>query len=341
LKGQKKQLVIPVFIPHQGCPHQCLFCNQRSITGIQEGSEEIGERITATIDEWLWRSQKNYARIEVAFYGGSFTCIPVEKQRKMLGVVQPYLGMGKVDSIRLSTRPDCVDPAICEHLSSYGVTTVELGVQSLDDTILHRSERGHNAQDCSSAVEALKEVGIEVGIQLMPGLPGETTLTFLRTIKKTITLQPSLVRLYPVLVVKGSGLEEQFAQGVFQPLSLNKAIALTGKAKELFDKFGIRVIRMGLQPSQSLEDELLAGPYHPSFGELVMSRFWFKRVRRMLSEVPEGFKVEVHISHKDVSAFVGMGKRNYKRLAELELLDKMILVTEKNMERGSLYHVIC
>ncbi len=333
-------LIIPIFISHQGCPHRCLFCNQNSITGITVPNEGEMPPIEATIEEWLARSRR-HQNVQVAFYGGSFTCLSHDRQNRMLAAVQPYLETGRVNGIRLSTRPDCVESDICTNLKEYGVVLVELGVQSLDDMVLQEASRGHSANDCRRAVSLLKESGLEVGVQLMPGLPGEDTRSFLRTVRDAVRLKPALVRLYPVLVIAHSGLAELYAKGEYRPLSLNKAIALTGKAKEIFDNAGIRVIRMGLQPSESLERELMAGPYHPAFGELVRSRAWFTRVRRLLASFAEEKRVEIHICERDISAFVGPRKMNLKRLERLGLLKKMTLIPEKELERGTLYDVVC
>ncbi len=333
-------LVIPIFIPHQGCPHRCLFCNQISITGIGSDREYELPQIASTIEQWLSRSRRQQTT-HVAFYGGSFTCLPWDRQERMLAVVQPFIEEGKVDGIRLSTRPDCVDPTICKNLRQNRVVMVELGVQSLDNAVLVKSQRGHTANDCRQAVSHLKKAGLAVGIQLMPGLPGESSRSFFRTVRETIALGPSLVRLYPALVVANSGLAEMYAAGEYVPLSLNRAIALTCKAKKMFDTAGIKVIRMGLQPSESLEKELLAGPYHPAFGELVNARAWFKRVRRLMSGYPMEKNVEIHISDRDLSAFVGPRKVNLRRLEHLGLFQKMTIVTEKDMERGTLKDVVC
>lgn len=301
---------------------------------------KIAARIDTTIGEWLQRSSHNYTSVEVAFYGGSFTCLPLDRQRLMLEAVADYITRGEVQSIRLSTRPDCLDGKICEFLKEHGVRLVELGVQSFDDRVLQRSQRGHSSDDCHHGVSLIKKAGMDVGIQLMVGLPGETTRTFFQSVRETIRLNPKQVRLYPVLVVEGSGLAEYYQRGAYHPLSLNKAVVMTARAKELFEGLNIAVVRMGLQPSKSLEDGLLAGPYHPAFGELVNSRNWLKRVRKLLVGVKGDKRVEIHISKKDVSAFMGLKKKNYTRLEELGLLQRMTLVPENEMKRGSMYHVI-
>ncbi|MBW1636317.1 MAG: radical SAM protein [Deltaproteobacteria bacterium] len=328
-------LVIPIFIPHRGCPHQCLFCNQRSITGHDQSDLSVKEEITQTVEEWLGRSGEQ-REVQVAFYGGSFTCLARQEQVDMLSSVQPFIDSGRVGSIRLSTRPDCVDPEICSLLREFGVTTVELGVQSLDDDVLERSRRGHTTRQSRNALKMLQGAGMEAGVQLMVGLPFETTVSFLRGIDEVVRLKPDFIRLYPVLVVKNSGLEDLYNRGLFQPLSLEKAVALTAKGYKRFELEGIPVIRMGLQPSEDLEKSIIAGPYHPAFGELVKSRIWLGRIRRTLAALLPGQKAQICVSHRDLSAVIGMKKQNIRRLTELGFGDRFTLVADKCMERGNI-----
>jgi histone acetyltransferase (RNA polymerase elongator complex component) len=333
-----KSLVIPVFIPHRGCPHLCLFCNQNSITGQTAGAEDIAGEIQRTIATWLARSRRGQ-EVQVAFYGGSFTCLDKEEQERMLLAVQPFLRRGEVQRIRLSTRPDCLDAAGCAFLREMGVGIVELGVQSLDDAVLRLSRRGHSAKDCLRAVALLKDAGIEVGIQLMPGLPGESCRSFFRGVAAVVDLAPAFVRLYPALVVNHSGLAEMYRKGDYTPLSLNRAVALTRKAREMFVRAGIRVVRIGLQPSASLEKELLAGPYHPAFGELVAARDWFVRMRSLLQASPAQ-QVRVRISDRDLSAFLGPKRMNIRRLTQLGLAGRLHIETDKAMPRGTFTYVV-
>ncbi len=295
--------------------------------------------IDATITSWLARAKPG-RRVQVAFYGGSFTCLPLDQQERMLGAVRPYLAHGDVHGLRLSTRPDCLDAEICTFLQEMGVETVELGVQSLDNAVLEKARRGHTALDCRRAVSLLQKAGIEVGIQLMPGLPGENTRSFFRGVREVVTLAPAFVRLYPVLIVNNSGLAEMYRLGQYRPLSLNRALALTRRAKEMLASAGIRIIRIGLQPSTSLERELVAGPYHPAFGELVAARDWFLRTRRLLATIPAESLVTIRISSRDLSAFVGPRRSNMKRLEGLGLADRLIVKTDKERERGTLTYVV-
>jgi histone acetyltransferase (RNA polymerase elongator complex component) len=332
-------LVIPVFIPHQGCPCRCLFCNQFSISGRDGQNEDDATLVRQTIREWLDRS-RSHSEVQVAFYGGSFTCLSPARQEILLGAAQPFLQTGEVASLRLSTRPDCVDEKICEFLLGNGVKTVELGVQSLDDAVLLASQRGHSSEDCVRAARILKDKGIELGIQLMPGLPGETSVSFFRTLEQVIELEPAFVRLYPTLVINGSGLAELYRRGNYRPLTMNRAIALCRRAKELLDEAGIPIVRMGLQATTALEKELLAGPYHPAFGEFVAARHWFRRVRRLLAFCPPDNRLWLSISDRDISAFVGPKRVNMKRLQDLGLKERLELSTDKTMQRGTMKYVI-
>lgn len=332
-------LVIPIFISHRGCPHQCLFCNQHAISGKEKGSHASNSAITHTVEQWLARGP-GHTDVQVAFYGGSFTCIEQDEQRRMLQAVAPYIADGSVQSIRMSTRPDCVSDDIAHWLKDMHVKTVELGVQSLSDNVLKLSQRGHTADDSRNAVTLLKQAGIEVGVQLLPGLPGDTTRSFFKTVREAIKLQPDLIRLYPAVVVEGSELANMYRQGIYTPLSMNRAIALTRRAKKLFDAAAIPVVRMGLQPSETLSQQVVAGPYHPAFGELVTSRGWLRQIRQQLNRLKVGEKLELHISHRDVSAVVGMKKMNLHRLEQLGFKDRFIIIPDKNRARGSREYVV-
>ncbi len=332
-------LVIPIFIPHRGCPHDCLFCNQQKISGYdRSGIAPLA--ITDIIDEWLDRN-KDRSQVQAAFFGGSFTCLPEKEQVDLLSAVQPYIRTKAIDTIRLSTRPDCIDPAICRLLKDYNVGIVELGAQSLNDRVLQKSFRGHTAGHILTAFHLLKKSGMQVGLQLMPGLPGESTRSFLKGIDEVIALQPDFVRLYPALVVRESGLEKLYHADLYRPLSLGKAIALTARCYQKLKGAGINVVRMGLQPSESLEKSVVAGPYHPAFGELVQSRLWLKKIRAQLGLLRAGQKLLIHVSHRDISSVTGMKKQNTRRLEELGFSGRFTIIPDKNMARGNIHYAVC
>ncbi len=335
-KPMPAPFVIPVFIAHQGCPHQCLFCNQRSITGASEGmvtAREVEEIIRAQL---AWPRRHLDAPVQVAFYGGSFTGLAMERQRELLGAAQPFLASGQVRELRLSTRPDYVTPQIARFLREQGVGIVELGAQSLDDQVLAASGRGHTAAQVRAADACLKEAGIRVGLQLMLGLPSDTTATALASARRAAALGPDMVRLYPCLVIEGSPLAELYRQGEYQPQSLFRAVALAGRLWSIFKAQGIPVVRMGLQPSPSLEKTVLAGPYHPAFGELVLSRLFFNRVRALLSARSPQQLHRLCLSKADESIFRGKGNENIKRLAALGILEGVETVFSTSQPRHTL-----
>ncbi len=331
-------LVIPVFIPHRGCPHDCLFCNQQKISGHSRQEADHGH-IIKIINEWLGRSPHHH-EVQVAFFGGSFTCLPMVEQKEMLAAVQPFIRSGKVDCIRFSTRPDCVNAEMCDILQEYNVGVVEIGVQTLTSAVLQQSQRGHNVDHCRTAITLLKDCGIQLGVQLMPGLPGETCRSFLHVIDQVICDPPDFVRIYPTIVVADSGLEKLYKAGRYQPLSLGKAVALTARCLEKLTDAGVSVVRMGLQPSESLEQSVVAGPYHPAFGELVRSRLWLKTIRARLSQLQSSEKLGIKISHRDHSAVVGSNKQNIKRLETLGFSGRFSIMPDKEMARGSIEYVV-
>lgn len=285
------------------------------------------------IRTWLNRSPAADREVQVAFYGGSFTGMERSRQEELLDAVAPYLAQGVVDTIRLSTRPDYIDRQTISFLRRKGVGIVELGVQSLDDAVLKACRRGHSAGQAKQAVRLLQEEGLLVGVQLMLGLPLQTRRSLMRTVTEVVALYPDFVRIYPALVLRGSELAGMYAAGSFRPLSLAAAVAQAARMKEHLDANGIRTIRLGLQGGPELEQNMVAGPYHPAFGELVGSRLMLNRTRRILQDVPAGGQVILTINDRDQSMFRGMGSANMRRLAELNLADSFVLRTDANQPR--------
>lgn len=332
--------IIPIFIAHQGCPHQCVFCNQHVITRDSGQSSRIGAtEVEKEINICLSWPRDKSREVQVAFYGGSFTGLPSSLQEELLGAVQPYVEAGLVHSIRLSTRPDYIDRNISVFLKKHNVSLVELGVQSMDHKVLTMAGRGHGREQIEKSFRILKEAGIVVGGQLMIGLPGETTAGVLDGARQLAALGPDMVRIYPTLVIHGSPLAGMLENGGYTPMSLNKAVALCGRLKEYFDSERIPVIRMGLQASASLEKDVIAGPYHPAFGELVMSRMFFCRIRKMLRENIKSGKessISISLAQADRSQFQGMKKCNLERLRSLHLLDGVEIVYSAKQVRGTI-----
>ncbi len=331
-------LIIPFFIHHQGCPHRCLFCNQLGITGpTQGGAKDPAADLQRTVDEWLDRSP-SHEEVQVAFFGGSFTCLDEALQNHLLQTVAPYIDEGRVDSVRLSTRPDCVTESVCDLLTASGVRTVEIGAQSMNDQVLESAGRGHTAQDVEGAARLLAARGLQVGIQLMAGLPGETTRSFMDGVKRVADLGPELVRLYPTLVLKDTGLAQLFHRSSWKPLCLARAVSLVGRARQLLLDRNIKVIRMGLQPSSDLEKQLIAGPYHPAFGELVISRSWYLKVRPLLRAAGPGRTVRLVVSDRDYSALAGLKKQNLRRLQRLDHDARLLVERDPALARGHYHH---
>ncbi len=263
---RKKQLIIPVFMPSAGCPAICVFCSQKDITGAH-GLPSI-EDITATVNAYLSTWSGNGIR-ELAFYGGTFTGLPRDSQEKYLNLAAGLVAMGRVQRIRVSTRPDYVSPEIAALLGAYGVTTVELGVQSMSDEVLLLSKRGHTSGHTEEAVGILKQAGIGVGAQIMPGLPGDTFETITGTARQIVKLAPDFVRIYPCLVLKNTELHEMHLRGEFKPWGIDDMLGVCKEVYGLFKDAGIPVIRWGLQDTEALRESLVAGPYHPSFRQAV------------------------------------------------------------------------
>lgn len=264
--AKKKQLIIPIFIPQYGCPHQCVFCNQKTISGMEKPPDAA--YVLDTVNAYL-KTWKGSGKREVAFYGGSFTGLDMAVQEAFLSAAYKFISNGLIDSVRVSTRPDYITDEGLLLLKSYRVETVELGVQSMSDEILRLSGRGHTADDTALAVKALKKHGFQVGLQFMPGLPGDTCETILYTADRIIELQPDFVRIYPTIVVKDTPLEKMYLTGLYKPWSLAEMMDICKKLVSLFNAKGIPIIRLGLHHTETLEHGILAGPYHPSFRNLL------------------------------------------------------------------------
>lgn len=330
----RMSLVIPVFIPHEGCPHDCVFCNQNSISG-QQGKSVGRDEVARTIATWLEdRTGRRPGMPQVAFYGGSFTGLPASRQEDLLTAVTPFIEQGRVGSIRLSTRPDYIDAPRLALLARHRVRVVELGVQSLDNAVLAGAGRGHRAEQVELAVRLLRGHGFAVGLQLMVGLPGESCAALRRTTRGVVGLAPDFVRIYPAVVVAGSRLEAWYHQGAYRPISLQRAVLLTAFMKKYFDEHGVRVVRMGLQSGKELDKALVAGPYHPAFGEMVRSRLMLNTVKKLLTPLKNtDKKVTLIISDRDHSVFRGIKSNNLEQLARCGLLHRFSLKTDAQQPR--------
>jgi len=313
----KKNFIIPIFLPHQGCPHRCVFCQQQTITnylGNQRTPDEIRNTIELAIQSKQFSAKKPK---EVAFYGGTFTSLPISSMITMLGTVKPYIEKGIIQSIRLSTRPDSISEDRLNILESFSVSTVELGVQSMDDRVLLLSHRGHTSQDTVNAFKILKRRGFTVGAQLMPGLPGDSKEIFMDTIDKVIGLRPDMARLYPTLVIRGTILAKWYREGKYTPMGLNHTVDLCKEACIRLEDSGVPVIRIGLMSSPSLlkRGEIVAGPWHPSLGFLVQSAIHLERLSPYLP-TPGGPKNIILLAPEEEIPLIRGHKRSGIRYIE-------------------------
>ena len=264
---------ISIFVPHLGCPQQCSFCNQKTITGKQ--SQPTADDVKNAVATALKRKGYEY---EIAFFGGSFTAIDMEYMLTLLTAAADCVDGERVKGIRISTRPDCIDSEVLDILKAHKVTSIELGAQSMDDEVLKANLRGHTAADVASAAKLIKSYGFELGLQMMTGLYLDTDEKAIETAKKLIELQPDTVRIYPTVVLKGTYLAELYDKEVYKPQTVDDAAALCTRLLPMFENAGIKVIRLGLHASDDIKKNMVAGAYHEAFGEIVQSRFMLNKV---------------------------------------------------------------
>ncbi len=298
----KKHAIIPIFIPHRGCPNDCVFCNQRKITARTD--YVTPEDTRKIIDEWL-TTLAGVETVEIAFYGGSFTGLPIEEQSSFLAVAKEYKEAGKVSKIHLSTRPDYIDREILDNLRNYRVDTVELGVQSFDDGVLKKSNRGHKSEDVYRAVELLKEYEFEFGIQLMIGLPGDSMETCVKSARITAEHGPSLARLYPTIVLDDTELKNMYLRGEYEPLSREEAVERCKEMYKILDDAGITIMRVGLKSTDIIGEggAINGGTYHPAFRQFVESAIARERIEPELDRIMESLGSEPKVRSVTVDIF--------------------------------------
>jgi histone acetyltransferase (RNA polymerase elongator complex component) len=311
-----RPFIIPIFLTHAGCPHQCVFCNQVPITGAQRQIFEPGA-VRHQIKKFLGYKKETRTSVQIAFFGGNFLGLTPEEIKSLLELAGEFVSRGLVDGIRFSTRPDTIDASRLDILANYPVSMVELGVQSMDDRVLAQSGRGHTASDTIRAVTSLKKRQIDVGLQMMVGLPGDSETQSLASARKIADLRPDCVRIYPTVVVANSRLARWYQQGEYQPLSLEDAVTLVKKVCLLFQHEGINVIRMGLQATKDLAEgsTVLAGPHHPAFGHLVYSEIFYDTALAAIASV--GFRkdsLSIYVNPRNISKMRGLNNSNIKKL---------------------------
>lgn len=326
----KNYYIIPVFISHQGCPHQCVFCNQDRIAGKYE--EVFANDVRKIIDEYLETINSKGAIIEVSFFGGTFTAIDVNKQKELLEVAREYKQKGLIHKIRLSTRPDAILPYILGYLKEYKVDIIELGVQSLDDEVLRKAGRGHSVNDVIVASKLIKEAGFTLGHQIMPGLPGDSFEIDIETTKKSIEMKPDICRIYPSLVIKDTPMEDMYNRGDYVPYSLDEAVYISGEMLKLYNEAKIKVIRIGLQPTDTITTgkDIVDGPFHPAFRELVEGHLICETLDK---KCPKEKDIIVEINEKDISKLYTNKKQYFKRfLANRD--GKVYVNTNNKVKKG-------
>ena len=326
----KNYYIIPVFISHQGCPHQCVFCNQDRIAGKYE--EVFASDVRKIIDEYLETINSKGATIEVSFFCGTFTAYDVNKQKELLEVAREYKQKGLIHKIRLSTRPDAILPYILGYLKEYKVDIIELGVQSLDDEVLRKAGRGHSVNDVVVASKLIKEAGFTLGHHIMPGLPGDSFEIDIETTKKSIEMKPDICRIYPSLVIKDTPMEDMYNRGDYVPYSLDEAVYISGEMLKLYNEAKIKVIRIGLQPTDTITTgkDIVDGPFHPAFRELVEGHLICETLDK---KCPKEKDIIVEINEKDVSKLYTNKKQYFKKfLANRE--GKVYVNTNNKVKKG-------
>ena len=319
-----RECVIPVFVPHLGCPHRCVFCDQRRISGSAESAsaETVREAIKAAA-----ALPRSGAKRQLAFYGGSFTAIPAAAQEELLGAAAEGIARGELDAIRLSTRPDAIDEETLARLRRCGVETIELGAQSMDDGVLRLSGRGHTAADVERAAEMVRAAGFRLILQMMTGLPGSDDEKDVETARRLIALRPDGVRIYPTVIVRGTPLEEMRKKGEYREHTVEDAVRVCTKLLPLFEEAGVPVIRLGLNPTEELSGgEAVGGAYHPALGELVKSRVMYEKMRVLLAEVRPGSRVTLGAAERSLSQAIGQKRENLRRLGEVLSLEEIKVV---------------
>ena len=322
----KKEYIIPIFVPNLGCPNDCTFCNQKKISGEQK--QVTADDVRKTVEYYLSNFKDESKYVEIAFFGGSFTCIDKGKQQELLEAANEYIKEGKVGSIRISTRPDYIDRKTLKMLKKYHVKTIELGVQSSNDYILNKSKRGHTFKDVVKASRLIRFYGFILGHQMMVGMPDSTELDEMKTARDLIKLKPKIVRIYPVLVIKGTELAREYSKGEYVPLTVEQAVQRCKEITYMFRKKKINVIRIGLQNTDEItspeEDgsEVLAGPFHPAFRQLVEGAMWYDSIAEKIKKINAKVKrVQIEVNPQNVNDVIGHKKVNIQKLKDFYDLD--------------------
>lgn len=327
-----RECVIPVFVPHLGCPNDCVFCNQRRISGSL--SPATARDVQAAIEKAAAVAPPQGGGRQLAFYGGSFTAIPAAQQEELLGAAQPYLEAGAIDSLRLSTRPDAIDGEVLARLRRYGVETVELGAQSMSDRVLELSGRGHTARDVAEASGMVKAAGFKLILQMMTGLPGSDEESDVETARRIAALRPDGVRVYPTVIVRDTALYDLWRAGKYREHSVEDAVRACARILPVFEAAGIPVIRLGLNPTEELSGgDAAGGAYHPALGELVRARIMRGEAERLLAGAKPGGSAALRVNPRLMSQAVGQHGCNREWLRERFGLRELRFIPDASVER--------
>lgn len=333
-----RESIIPVFVPHLGCPNDCVFCNQRRISGSQQPAtaqdvKDAIEKAAALLPQG--------AKRQLAFYGGSFTAIPVAEQLSLLKAAKEEMDRGRIDSIRLSTRPDAIDGTVLKRLREFGVETIELGAQSMDEEVLLLSGRGHTAKDVEEASLLIKDWGFRLILQMMTGLPGDSPEKSLETARRIAALKPDGVRIYPTVIVRDTALFDLWQAGLYKEHSVEDAVEICALLLPVFEKAGIPVIRLGLNPTEELSGGAAAGgAYHPALGELVKSRIMYNKAGALLADIVPGSRVTLEVGKGKTSQMIGQHRQNIIKLCrEFGLREIKIKESDTNTQEIKIFSV--
>ncbi|WP_368487673.1 elongator complex protein 3 [Clostridium sp. BJN0013] len=332
---ENKHYIIPIFVSHEGCPHNCIFCDQTIITG---NKQEVDVNfVRRTIENHLKTIKRSTSKVEVSFFGGTFTAIPIDKQRELLKVAKEYKDKRDIDYIRLSTRPDYIDSCILDNLKEYSVDIIELGIQSLDREVLFKSGRGHSKEDVKRASYLIKKYGFVLGHQIMVGLPCDTFEKDIETVKNSISMKPDIYRIYPALVIKGTVMEDMYKRKQYKPYELSEAVDICKILYCILRANKIKVIRIGLQPTENINlgKDVIAGPFHPAFRELVEGRIYNHIIEE---NIPLSYKGEITIgiNNRDLSKLYANKKEYFNHMKEKFIHCSIKVVQDFLMNRETL-----
>ncbi|WP_326908912.1 elongator complex protein 3 [Sedimentibacter sp. MB31-C6] len=335
----KKMKIIPVFVPHIGCPNDCVFCNQRRITG--KDNVIVNSTYVKNIIEEYRKTIDENTYTELAFFGGSFTAIDLSLQEELLKVGKYYKDSGVVHKIRCSTRPDAINDEILYLHKKYGMNIIELGIQSLDNEVLNLSNRGHSKNDAKNASLLIRKHNFILGHQIMPGLPGSTKENDIQTCKESIAMEPEIVRIYPTLIIKDTALVDMYDKGIYNPLTLEEAIDISAKIYSLYKVKNINVIRIGLQNTESINsnEDVVAGPFHPAFRQLVEEKIYLSSLIKILSDTEiNNHSIQIYANKKTINYIIGHKKSNFINIKKMFGINKISFKETNNENLIEIYN---